>query len=236
MQPLHLPSLKPEKAVIRPRQTLFVYLNRVKKTFRNSNWSQRYLISGLFFLFFTLFYLFIIFSVWQRWTISKGKINGVHKTRHCFTWGHSPPEWALRLISSTVFFLESWSDRDTNTGLIYLIKAERKQRNTAWLNAGAKALFRRFGKTEQLVLSLTELEQTTVDLGGVFMIYTRCANGWRGPTLCPAVLPLFILPLHFCWYPGFLQMETWFRSNTRKKKKSWAVQLKEQLKVPNFNV
>lgn len=44
-----------------------------------------------------------------------------------FTWGHSPPECALRLISSTVFFLESWSDRDTNTGLMYLINAAGKQ-------------------------------------------------------------------------------------------------------------
>lgn len=42
---------------------------------------------------------------------------------HQLTWGHSPPERALRLISSTVFFLESWSDRETNTGLMYLIKA-----------------------------------------------------------------------------------------------------------------
>lgn len=50
-----------------------------------------------------------------------------------FTWGHSPPECALRLISSTVFFLESWSDRDTNTGLIYLINATSKQKRTKML-------------------------------------------------------------------------------------------------------
>lgn len=36
----------------------------------------------------------------------------------CVTWGHSPPDRALRLISSTVFFLESWAERKTNTGLM----------------------------------------------------------------------------------------------------------------------
>lgn len=41
----------------------------------------------------------------------------------CVTWGHSPPERALLLISSTVRFLDSWSERNTKTGLMYLIKA-----------------------------------------------------------------------------------------------------------------
>lgn len=132
-----------------------------------------------------------MFSVWQRWTISKGKINHVHKTPRPFTWGHSPPEWALRLISSTVFFLESWSDRDTNTGLMYLIKAERKQRNTAWLNAGAEALFRHLGKTEQLVLSLTELEQTTVDPGAYLWFIQMCKRGKRADALPRCASPVY---------------------------------------------
>lgn len=40
------------------------------------------------------------------------------------TCGHLPLDWARLFISSTVFLRESWSDRDTNTGRIYLIRAE----------------------------------------------------------------------------------------------------------------
>lgn len=50
-------------------------------------------------------------------------VGGGKKTHHS-TWGHTPPDWALRLISSTVFRRESWSDLDTNTGRMYLIRAE----------------------------------------------------------------------------------------------------------------
>lgn len=42
------------------------------------------------------------------------------------TCGHLPPDWARLFISSTVFLRESWSDRDTNTGRMYLIRAEEK--------------------------------------------------------------------------------------------------------------
>lgn len=40
------------------------------------------------------------------------------------TCGHFPPDWARLFISSTVFLRESWSARDTNTGRMYLIRAE----------------------------------------------------------------------------------------------------------------
>lgn len=42
------------------------------------------------------------------------------------TCGHLPSDWARLFISSTVFLRESWSDRDTNTGRIYLIRAEEE--------------------------------------------------------------------------------------------------------------
>lgn len=40
-------------------------------------------------------------------TVIVNKLNLAAFETHSFTCGHSPPEWALRLISSTVFFLES---------------------------------------------------------------------------------------------------------------------------------
>ena len=42
------------------------------------------------------------------------------------TCGHFPPDCARLLISSTVFLRESWSARDTNTGRMYFIRAERE--------------------------------------------------------------------------------------------------------------
>lgn len=42
------------------------------------------------------------------------------------TCGHFPPDCARLLISSTVFLRESWSARDTNTGRMYFIIAERE--------------------------------------------------------------------------------------------------------------
>lgn len=36
--------------------------------------------------------------------------------------GHAPFDCARLRISSTVFLRESWSDRDTNTGRMYLIR------------------------------------------------------------------------------------------------------------------
>lgn len=68
----------------------------------------------------------------------KSTIRCITKLQHNYslvnplTWGQSPPEWALRLISSTVFFLEFWSDRDTNTGLMYFIKAGSKMQRKQW--------------------------------------------------------------------------------------------------------
>lgn len=46
----------------------------------------------------------------------------------CGTWGHLPSEHALRLISSTVFLRESWSERDTNTGRMNLIRAKNGEK------------------------------------------------------------------------------------------------------------
>lgn len=45
------------------------------------------------------------------------KLSG-HLNHHrlCFTWGHSPPDVARLIISFMVFFRESGSTRDTNTG------------------------------------------------------------------------------------------------------------------------
>lgn len=146
-----------------------------------------------------------MFSVWQRWTISKGKINRVHKTPQRFTWGHSPPEWALRLISSTVFFLESWSERDTNTGLMYLIKAERKQRNTAWLNAGAKALFRRLGKNWATCAELDGIRANNCWPGGVFMIYTNVQTGQEGRRFAPVCVPCLYCLCISAGIPDFYQ-------------------------------
>lgn len=42
------------------------------------------------------------------------------------TCGHFPLDCALLLITSTVFLRESWSIRDTNTGRMYFIRAERE--------------------------------------------------------------------------------------------------------------
>lgn len=42
------------------------------------------------------------------------------------TCGHLPFDCARLLISSTVLLRESWSDRDTKTGRMYFIRAERK--------------------------------------------------------------------------------------------------------------
>lgn len=41
------------------------------------------------------------------------------------------------------------------------------------------------------MLSLTELEQTTVDLGGLFMIYTNVQTGHEGRHLARCVSPVY---------------------------------------------
>lgn len=48
------------------------------------------------------------------------------------TCGHFPFDWARLLISSTVFLREAWSDRDTNTGRMYFIRAGREGAALVW--------------------------------------------------------------------------------------------------------
>lgn len=80
-------------------------------------------------------------------------------------------------------------------------------------------------KTQQLVLSLTELEQATVDLRA----YLGFIHGARGTTCWPAVCPLFILPLHFCWYPGFYKWTLELTSKQLVKKTQHAEWCREPL-------
>lgn len=78
-------------------------------------------------LYFIKCLLYSFKEIWLKESMENNadlqKICQLQSVRCDGTWGHSPPDWALLLISSTVFLLESWSERDTNTGRMYLIRA-----------------------------------------------------------------------------------------------------------------
>lgn len=68
-------------------------------------------------------------------------MNPAPPEAHCITCGHFPLDCARLLISSTVFLRESWSDRDTNTGRMYFIRAARGGEALVWEHT-ASAAFR----------------------------------------------------------------------------------------------
>lgn len=67
--------------------------------------------------------LFLLPSVFK---LTSSGINSLKCKQGRVTCGHLPFDCARLLISSTVLLRESWSDRDTKTGRMYLIRAERE--------------------------------------------------------------------------------------------------------------